>query len=528
LITTISDSGRITGNFTQDEVDFLVGILRAGRLPATLKKEPISENQIGSMLGDDTINKGKRAIAISLLAVLVFVAIYYRFSGIVACMALLTNLVLILGMMVLLNAPLTLPGLAGLVLTIGMSVDANVLIFERIREEMQRGAALRMAIRNGFGRATTTIVDANVTTLITAMVLYAIGTDQIRGFAVTLILGILMSMYTAIFCSRVAFDIAERRRWITDLKMMRIVGATTLDFIGKRHIAIATSILLIVIGLVAVGIRGKISSTSTSMAACRPPWFYGIRWNRPKCAAVSKIDSMNSIGRSSFRSTPSTWKHRHRTRSTKSTQICRMSKRSKAISWRRFQNGDESLLLAYSMKFDELTEVASQRQPTETPGPAPQATGDQPSGDTAMDAAGGEEGGAAAPPAEQPEASAEPAVETPTEQEPKPDTPKADAPAPDDNSSLRNDLPSGDLLAMANVRFQEEPAKEAEPSSDSDDQPANEQPAEPANAATDQPDPAADAPETADTESETPAASSDSGSSSNDSANEGTGGRRPG
>ncbi len=124
-------------------------------------------------------------------------------------------------MMVLLNAPLTLPGLAGMVLTVGMSVDANVLIFERMREELQRGAALRMAIRNGFGRATTTIVDANVTTLITAMVLYAIGTDQIRGFAVTLILGIVMSMYTAIFCSRVVFDIAERRHWITELKMMK-------------------------------------------------------------------------------------------------------------------------------------------------------------------------------------------------------------------------------------------------------------------------------------------------------------------
>ena len=150
LITTISDNGRITGNFTKEEVDFLVGILRAGRLPATLKKEPISENQIGSMLGDDTIRKGKVSIVISLIAVLVFVTIYYRFAGLVACTALLMNLLLIMAMLVLLNAPLTLPGLAGLVLTIGMSVDANVLIFERIREELARGAALRMAIRNGF------------------------------------------------------------------------------------------------------------------------------------------------------------------------------------------------------------------------------------------------------------------------------------------------------------------------------------------------------------------------------------------
>ncbi len=137
-----------------------------------------------------------------------------------------------------------------------MSVDANVLIFERMREEIQRGAALRMAIRNGFGRATTTIVDANVTTLITAMVLYAIGTDQIRGFAVTLILGIVMSMYTAIFCSRIVFDIAERRHWITQLKMMKLLGATQLDFIGKQWSCIAGSLILIVVGLVAVVARG--------------------------------------------------------------------------------------------------------------------------------------------------------------------------------------------------------------------------------------------------------------------------------
>ena len=136
LITTISDSGRITGNFTQDEVTFLVGILRAGKLPATLKKEPISENHIGSMLGDDTIQKGKTATVVSLLAVFVFMAIFYRFSGFVACAALAANLLYVFAIMILLNAPLTLPGLAGLVLTVGMAVDGNVLIFERLREEM--------------------------------------------------------------------------------------------------------------------------------------------------------------------------------------------------------------------------------------------------------------------------------------------------------------------------------------------------------------------------------------------------------
>lgn len=234
-----------------------MGILRAGRLPTTLQKDPISENQIGSMLGADTINKGAWSIALSISCVLVFILIYYRFAGMVACAALLANLLLILALMITINAALTLPGIAGLVLTVGMSVDANVLIFERIREELKRGATLRMAIRNGFSKATTTIVDANLTTLITAVVLYVIGTDQIKGFAVTLILGILMSMFTAIFCSRVVFDIAERLKWLKQLRMMQLLGATQFDFVSMRRIAAVISTVLIGIGLIAVAVRGQ-------------------------------------------------------------------------------------------------------------------------------------------------------------------------------------------------------------------------------------------------------------------------------
>ncbi len=248
--------GRITGKFSEQEVDFMVNILTAGSLPMILNEDPISENIIDPLLGQETIEQGRTAIGISLGLVLVFILFYYRFSGFVAAFALLTNLLLILALMVLIKAAFTLPGLAGLVLTVGMSVDANVLIFERIREELKRGAALRMAIRNGFSRATTTIVDANVTTLITAIVLYAIGTDQIRGFAVTLILGILMSMYTAIFCSRVIFDIAERWRRMSTLGMTQILGTTQIDFIGKQRIAGVASAILIVVGLVGLVARG--------------------------------------------------------------------------------------------------------------------------------------------------------------------------------------------------------------------------------------------------------------------------------
>ena len=253
--STIYDRGVIEGSFTEEEVADLVKVLNAGSLPTALNKEPISRLVTGPTLGLDTIVKGSWAIGGSMVLVLVFMLFYYRFAGIIACGALLMNMVLILAIMIIFKAAFTLPGLAGLVLIVGMAVDANVLIFERIREELTRGAALRMAIRNGFSRATTTIVDANVTTLITGVILYVIGTDQVKGFAITLILGVLLSMYTAIFCSRVVFDVAERRRWISKLSMLRILGATQIDFLGKRRVAAAFSAVLIVAGLVGVGLR---------------------------------------------------------------------------------------------------------------------------------------------------------------------------------------------------------------------------------------------------------------------------------
>ncbi len=257
LNSVITDSGQITGNFSKEEVDWLVGVLNAGSLPARLNKIPISERKISPTLGQQTIDAGTFAIYVSLGGVLLFMPFYYRFSGVVACFALMLNLLLVLGVMIMVRAAFTLPGLAGLVLTVGMAVDANVLIFERIREELDRGAALRMAIRNGFSRATRTIVDANLTTLITGIVLYAVGNDQIKGFAVTLILGIGMSMFTAIFCSRVIFDVAEKKRWISKLGMTRILGKTNIDFLRKRFVAGVASVLLIGLGLFGVNYRGE-------------------------------------------------------------------------------------------------------------------------------------------------------------------------------------------------------------------------------------------------------------------------------
>lgn len=254
----IDYSGVIEGGFTDTEVEKLLRVLRAGKLPAVLYPDPISENKISPLLGIDTIRKGAASIVGSLVVVLLFMLWYYNFAGIVACLALILNLALTVALMILLSASFTLPGIAGLVLTVGMSVDSNVLIFERIREELAKGSTLRMAIRNGFERAMGTIIDSNVTTIIVAFVLYFIGTADIRGFGISLILGIITSMFTAIFCSRVMFDIAERRRWITNtLKMRQMIGETHFGFMGVRWHAIAASLILIAIGLVGVVARGK-------------------------------------------------------------------------------------------------------------------------------------------------------------------------------------------------------------------------------------------------------------------------------
>ncbi|WP_404308918.1 protein translocase subunit SecD [Neorhodopirellula lusitana] len=264
ILQPISKEGRITGNFTREEVDGLVQILKAGQLPATVTKQPIAENQIDATLGADTIQKGVFAIGLSLGLVLLFILYYYRFAGIIACIALMMNLALILATMVFINQPMTLPGLAGLVLTVGMSVDANVLIFERIREELKKGAKDRMAVRNGFARATTTIVDANLTTLITAIVLYAIGTDQIRGFAVTLILGIIFSMFTAIYVSRTLFDLAERRGMLSlsmadSVNSLRAAfsGGGEFDFVSRGKLMMSLSAILVVAGVAALFARGS-------------------------------------------------------------------------------------------------------------------------------------------------------------------------------------------------------------------------------------------------------------------------------
>ena len=189
---------------TIEEAKDLALVLRAGALPAPM--EFIEERTVGPTLGQDSVNKGTRAALIGLIIVAIFMVIYYHYFGLVADLALVLNLVFLMAILSGFGLTLTLPGVAGIILTIGMAVDANVLIFERIREEEQTGKTIRAAIENGYGRAFKTILDANVTTLLTALVLFQFGTGPIKGFAVTLFWGIVISMFTAIVITRVVFD----------------------------------------------------------------------------------------------------------------------------------------------------------------------------------------------------------------------------------------------------------------------------------------------------------------------------------
>jgi len=200
----IHDEGRITGAFTEQQAKDLSMILRSGSLPAGIQY--LEERTVGPSLGADSIRHGVTAAVIGLLAVLVFMLIYYRGAGINADLALIMNLVILLGFMGYFGATLTLPGIAGVILTVGMGVDSNVLIFERIREELRNGKTPPSAVDQGFAHAWITIVDTHVTTIVSAVILFMFGTGPVKGFAVTLTFGLLANLFTAVFVSRVIFD----------------------------------------------------------------------------------------------------------------------------------------------------------------------------------------------------------------------------------------------------------------------------------------------------------------------------------
>jgi len=250
-------SGRasITGRFTVEEAGDLAIVLRAGALPAPIYIE--EERTVGALLGRDSIESGIRASLIGVALVLGFMVIYYLFSGIIASIAMLLNFAIVLGVLGWLHTTLTLPGIAGMILVIGMAVDANVLIYERIREELSTGKHIRSAISSGYHKAFTTIMDSNITTLIAAMLLFKFGTGPIRGFGVTLSIGILASMFTAIFVTRIIFDLVTGNKKFTKLPMLQFFKNSKIDFINKRWIAYVASTIILLGGMAIFLARGE-------------------------------------------------------------------------------------------------------------------------------------------------------------------------------------------------------------------------------------------------------------------------------
>ena len=206
----ISDSGRITGSFTPQQTADLALVLRSGALPASIKY--LEERTVGPSLGADSIRHGVVASIVGLLAVMGFMLVYYKGSGVNANLALILNVIILVAALAYFGAVLTLPGIAGVILTVGMGVDSNVLIFERIREELRMGKTVGAAVAGGFERAFVTIIDTHVTTIVSALILFTFGTGPIRGFAVTLTIGLLANLFTSVFVSRVIFDYVLTKR----------------------------------------------------------------------------------------------------------------------------------------------------------------------------------------------------------------------------------------------------------------------------------------------------------------------------
>ncbi len=253
----ISAVGQITGQFDRKYVERMVYILKSGALSAELKEKPVSQNTIGPTLGADTIRRGTTAIGLAFLAVLAFMVFYYRFAGFVACVALFANLLLTVGFMVAVNAAFTLPGLAGLVLTLGIAVDANVLIYERLREERDKGANLITAIRNGYDRAFGTIIDTHMTSIFTAIVLYTFGNDNLKGFAISLTVGLIISLFTSLYMTRLMFDYWLHKKWLTELRMLRLFTRPNFRPMSYRWLLTTSTAILTLLGLGLFLYRGE-------------------------------------------------------------------------------------------------------------------------------------------------------------------------------------------------------------------------------------------------------------------------------
>ena len=250
-------SSQITGNFTLEEAEDLANVLKSGKLPAPATI--IQEQVVGPSLGAESINAGLISFVIAFVLVLLYMVLFYQGAGLVADIALLANVVLLFGTLVSFGAVLTLPGIAGLVLTLGMAVDANVIIYERVKEELRAGKGLSKAIADGYSNAYSAIIDGQITTLLTGIVLFIFGSGPVQGFATTLIIGIITSVLTSIFITRLVFDdrVSKGKNVTFDNKLTRnFLQNTHVDFLGKKKIAYVVSGVLIVASLVSIFTKG--------------------------------------------------------------------------------------------------------------------------------------------------------------------------------------------------------------------------------------------------------------------------------
>jgi SecD/SecF fusion protein len=277
LRATITRDGIIEGGFTRQETVEMARLLNSGSLPGRVNPDPVRESSFGPTLGEENRRMGLRAAYIGLIAVAVFMLVYYLLAGSIADVALLLNIVLILGVMSLIDAVFTLPGIAGIILTIGIAVDANVLIFERLREEQERGQSVRMAMQNAYQRAFTAIFDANVTTLVTCLILGWVGTEEVKGFAITLGLGIVFSMFTALVITRWVFQLLLDWKVITKpIGMLRIIRTPKINWMGKRKAFWVVSAVLLIAGVLAIVGQGgnllgiEFSSGTRALVRLRP------------------------------------------------------------------------------------------------------------------------------------------------------------------------------------------------------------------------------------------------------------------
>ncbi len=253
----LGGSAQISGNFTFEEATDLAIVLRVGALPA-----PVSIVQnltVGASLGHDSIEKGLFSGIFGALLVLIFMAFVYRLSGVIANIALFFNTLLLFCGLAMMNATLTLPGIAGIILAIGMAVDSNVLIFERMREEFALGKSVKSGIEGGYDKALWTIIDSQVTTLITALALFLFGTGPIKGFAVTLSLGVTFNLFTTLFGTRLAYDYLHAKKMLKPLKFVQIIKKPSIDYMGMKKIAFSISTVMVLLGLFAFGqiVMGK-------------------------------------------------------------------------------------------------------------------------------------------------------------------------------------------------------------------------------------------------------------------------------